>query len=149
MYRNPLAVKGSKWHLVSKSGSDEISFGSTHFFDCEIRFRNQSEPFVTYETESKLNRELERDLMEEGEGEERALSVGPQPSAFACRSGGHHDRLVRTAAPAGPQMRTAEAIIPPVRIWGPVPKAQAVGAGALAAASSVLLAPQRAPARNT
>ena len=85
-------------------------------------------------------------MMEEGEGEERALSVGPQPSAFACRSGGHHDRSVRTAAPAGPQMRTAKAIIPPVRIWGPVPKAQAVGAGALAAASSVLLAPQRAPA---
>ena len=35
--------------------------------------------------------------------------------------------------------------IPVVRIWGPVPKAQAVGAGALAAASSVVLAPQQAP----
>ena len=36
--------------------------------------------------------------------------------------------------------------IPAVRIWGPVPKEQAVGAGALAAASSVVLAPQQAPA---
>ena len=40
-----------------------------------------------------------------------------------------------------------EASIPGVRIWGPVPGAQAVGAGALAAASSVLIAPQVAPAR--
>jgi len=32
-----------------------------------------------------------------------------------------------------------------VRIWGPVPEAQAVGAGALAAASSVLLAPRHLP----
>ena len=40
------------------------------------------------------------------------------------------------------------AYIPGVRIWGPVPGAQAVGAaaGALAAASSVLIAPQVAPA---
>ena len=37
--------------------------------------------------------------------------------------------------------------IPAVRIWGPVPKEQAVGVGALAAASSIVLAPQRAPAR--
>ena len=36
--------------------------------------------------------------------------------------------------------------IPAVRIWGPVPKEQAVGVGALAAASSVALAPQQAPA---
>lgn len=36
--------------------------------------------------------------------------------------------------------------IPAERIWGPVPKEQAVGAGALAAASSVLLAPRQAPA---
>ena len=42
---------------------------------------------------------------------------------------------------------SAEASIPGVRIWGPVPKAQAIGAGALAAASSVLLAPLRAPAQ--
>ena len=41
---------------------------------------------------------------------------------------------------------SAEASIPGVRIWGPVPKAQAIGAGALAAASSVLLAPQHPPA---
>ena len=34
-----------------------------------------------------------------------------------------------------------------VRNWGPVPEAQAVGAGALAAASSVLISPQVAPAR--
>ena len=39
------------------------------------------------------------------------------------------------------------AYIPGVRIWGPVPRAQAVGAGALAAASSVLIAPRMAPAR--
>ena len=39
------------------------------------------------------------------------------------------------------------AYIPGVRIWGPVPWAQAVGAGALAAASSVLIAPRMAPAR--
>ena len=32
-----------------------------------------------------------------------------------------------------------------MRIWGPVPEAQAVGAGALAAASSVLIAPQVTP----
>ena len=89
--------------------------------------------------------------MEESEGEERALSVGPQPSAFACRLGGHHDRSVRTEAPAGALdlngADSPEASIPAVRIWGPVPKAQAVGAGALAAASSVLIAPQVAPAR--
>ena len=41
----------------------------------------------------------------------------------------------------------SEASIPAVRIWGPVLKAKALGAGALAAASSVLLAPQRAPGR--
>ena len=35
--------------------------------------------------------------------------------------------------------------IPAVRIWGPVPKERAVGVGALAAASSVLIAPQHAP----
>ena len=35
--------------------------------------------------------------------------------------------------------------IPAERIWGPVPKEQAVGVGALAAASSVLLAPQQSP----
>ena len=35
--------------------------------------------------------------------------------------------------------------IPAQRIWGPVPKAQAVGAGARVAASSVMLAPLRAP----
>ena len=40
-----------------------------------------------------------------------------------------------------------EACIPGVRIWGPVPRAQAIGAGALAAASSVLIAPRIAPAR--
>ena len=39
------------------------------------------------------------------------------------------------------------AYIPGVRIWGPVPGAQAVGAAALAAASSVLIAPQVATAR--
>ena len=32
--------------------------------------------------------------------------------------------------------------IPAVRIWGPVPKEQAVAVGALAAASSMVLAPQ-------
>ena len=36
--------------------------------------------------------------------------------------------------------------IPAVRIWGPIPKEQAVGVGALAAASSVVIAPQHAPA---
>ena len=40
-----------------------------------------------------------------------------------------------------------EASIAAERIWGPVPVEQAVGAGALAAASSVLIAPQVAPAR--
>ena len=35
--------------------------------------------------------------------------------------------------------------LPAVRVWGPVPKEQAVGVGALAAASSVVLAPQQAP----
>ena len=35
--------------------------------------------------------------------------------------------------------------LPAERIWGPVPKEQAVGVGALAAASSVVLAPQQAP----
>ena len=39
------------------------------------------------------------------------------------------------------------ASIPGVRIWGPVPETQAVRAGALAAASSVLIAPRMAPAR--
>ena len=39
------------------------------------------------------------------------------------------------------------ASIPGVRIWGPVPETQAVRAGALAAASSVLIAPQVAPAQ--
>ena len=40
--------------------------------------------------------------MEDSEGEERvALSVGPQPSTFAWRPGGRHDRAVRTEAPAG------------------------------------------------
>ena len=38
-----------------------------------------------------------------------------------------------------------KASIPSLRTWGPVPQAQAVGAGALAAASSVVLAPLRAP----
>jgi hypothetical protein len=87
--------------------------------------------------------------MEESEGEERASSVGPQPAAFACRPGDRHDRCVQTEAQAGALGLTGadspEASIPGVRIWGPVPKAQAVGAGALAAASSVLLAPQTAP----
>lgn len=36
--------------------------------------------------------------------------------------------------------------IPAERIWGPVPRQQAVGVGALAAASSVVIAPQHAPA---
>ena len=58
-------------------------------------------------------------------------------------------RCVQTEARAGALALTgadrAEASIPGVRIWGPVPKAQAVGAGALAAASSVLIAPQVAP----
>ena len=40
-----------------------------------------------------------------------------------------------------------KASIPALRIWGPVPKAQAVGAGARTAASSVVLAPLRAPDR--
>jgi hypothetical protein len=40
-----------------------------------------------------------------------------------------------------------EASIPGERIWGPVPGAQAAAAGAVAAASSVLLAPQVAPTR--
>mgnify|MGYP001161671204 CR=1 FL=1 len=39
------------------------------------------------------------------------------------------------------------ASIPGVRIWGPVPETQAVRAGALAAASSVLIAPLVAPAQ--
>ena len=39
------------------------------------------------------------------------------------------------------------ASIPGVRIWGPVSGAQALRAGALAAASSVLIAPQVAPAQ--
>ena len=38
-----------------------------------------------------------------------------------------------------------QASTPGERIWGPVPEAQAVAAGALAAASSVLIAPQVAP----
>ena len=37
--------------------------------------------------------------------------------------------------------------IPAVRIWGPVLRQQAVGVGALAAASSVVVAPQHAPVR--
>ena len=36
--------------------------------------------------------------------------------------------------------------IPAERIWGPVLRQQAVGVGALAAASSVVIAPQHAPA---
>ena len=70
-----------------------------------------------------------------GEGEERAFSVGSQPAAFACRLGGRHDHSVRTEAPAGALglnvVEGAEASIPGVRIWGPVPKALAIEAGAL------------------
>ena len=77
-----------------------------------------------------------------GEGKERSFAVGP----LACRLDGRHDRSVLTYAQAdAPGLNGAEsteADIPGVRIWGPVPKAQALGAGALAAASSVLLAPQ-------
>ena len=83
-------------------------------------------------------------------GEERSFSVGTQPAAFACRLDGRHDRSVLTHAQADALglngAESAEADIPSVRIWGPVPKAQALGAGALAAASSVLLAPQHPPA---
>ena len=67
------------------------------------------------------------------EGEERDLSVGPQPAAFACRPGGSHDRSVQAEAPAGAldfngakSPEDEEASIPGVRLWGPVPKAQAV-----------------------
>ena len=78
-----------------------------------------------------------------GEDEERSFSVGPQPAAFACRLGGRHDHSVVTEAQAGALglngAESAEASIPGVRIWGPVPEAQAIGAGALAAASSVLI----------
>ena len=85
-----------------------------------------------------------------GEDEERSFSVGPQPAAFACRLGGRHDHSVVTEAQAGALglngAESAEASIPGVRIWGPVPEAQAIGAGALAAASSVLIAPQHPPA---
>ena len=82
-----------------------------------------------------------------GEDEERSFSVGPQPAAFACRLGGRHDHSVVTEAKAGALglngAESADASIPGVRIWGPVPEAQAIGAGAIAAASSVLIAPQR------
>ena len=89
--------------------------------------------------------------MAESEVEERALSAGPQPSAFACWPGGHQEGSVQTEAPAGALgsngAGSAEGSIPAVRIWGPVPKAQAVGAGARTAASSVVLAPLRASDR--
>ena len=39
----------------------------------------------------------------------------------------------------------AEDIIPAVRVWGPIKAAQATAAGALAAASSVLLKPLQPP----
>ena len=87
--------------------------------------------------------------MAESEVEERALSAGQQPSAFACWAGGHQEGSVQTEAPAGALgsngAGSAEGSIPAVRIWGPVPKAQAVGAGALAAASSVLIKPTCIP----
>ena len=89
--------------------------------------------------------------MEHGGGEEHAASVGTQPAAFSWRPHGGHDLSVESAAPAGARAAnralSPETSIPAVRIWGPVPKAQAVGAGALAAVSSVLLAPRNAPAR--
>ena len=89
--------------------------------------------------------------MEHGGGEEHAASVGTQPAAFSWRPQGGHDLSVESAAPAGARAAnralSPETSIPAVRIWGPVPKAQAVGAGALAAVSSVLLAPRNAPAR--
>ena len=91
--------------------------------------------------------------MEEREGVERASSISSQPAAFARRTGGHHDRSGRTEAPAGAESPAASrcahlGCIPGVRTWGPVPKEQAVGAGALArAASSVLLAPKDEPTR--
>ena len=60
-----------------------------------------------------------------GEGEERSFSVGTQPAAFACRLDGRHDCSVPTDAQADSldlnSAESAEADIPSVRIWGPVP----------------------------
>ena len=62
-----------------------------------------------------------------GEGKERSFAVGPQPAAFACRLDGRHDRSVLTDEQADALglngAESAEADIPGVRIWGPVPKA--------------------------
>ena len=89
--------------------------------------------------------------MERSEGEEHAASVGPQPVAFAWRPHGGHEPSVWTEAPACAldlnRAHSSESSISAVRIWGPVRMVQAAGAGALAAASSVLLAPLNAPAR--
>ena len=66
-----------------------------------------------------------------GEDEERSFSVGPQPAAFACRLGGRHDHSVVTEAKAGALglngTESADASIPGVRIWGPVPEAYLKG----------------------
>jgi hypothetical protein len=88
-------------------------------------------------------------LGEDEDGGAFFLGRGPQPAAFACRLGGRHDHSVVTEAKAGALglngAESADASIPGLRIWGPVPEAQAIGAGAIAAASSVLIAPQHPP----
>ena len=88
--------------------------------------------------------------MERSEAGVHDASVGPHPTAFTWRPPGRHDLSVEsgtsTGRPDANRAHSPEASIPAVRIWGPVPKAQALGAGALAAASSVLLAPQHPPA---
>ena len=63
-------------------------------------------------------------------------------------NGGRDPFLNKTFQPLMQRASEGEelASIPGVRIWGPVPETQAVRAGALAAASSVLIAPRIAPA---
>ena len=62
-----------------------------------------------------------------GEDEERSFSVGPQPASFACWLGGRHDHSVVTEVKADALglygTESADASIPGVRIWGPVPEA--------------------------
>ena len=103
--------------MEPKNGSSEIAFGRLPVLE------GRSPPFLSIKPFRIIRNQIrtksgafERDSMQSSEASPDADSCGPTES------------------------------IPAVRIWGPVPKEQAVAVGALAAVSSMVLAPQQAPA---
>ena len=115
-------------------------------------FSKQSKPIFGVCVANLQSNEFERGSMEGSGGHSLAPTGCSKQNAPEQPSPGHDAHRAQSNARVEREGETrAEETLPPhipaVRIWGPVPKDQAVGVGALAAVSSVVIAPQQSHAR--